>query len=46
MKLLWAKLALVVEIFSPLRDIVHSEKKDDTGLLTKYGVSRCAASVA
>ena len=46
MKLLWAKLALVDEIFSPLRGLVHSEMKDDTGLLTKYGLSCCAASVA
>ena len=38
-KLLWAKLALVVEFFSPFRDIAHSENKSDSRLLTKHGVS-------
>ena len=45
MKLLWSKWASVVEIFSPFRDIMHSENKDERVLSTEYGVSRCAASV-
>ena len=41
--LLWAKLALVINNFSPLRD---SENNQDKGLLTKQRVSLFAASVA
>ena len=46
MKLLWAKLALVFNIFSLFTAGKHSENNEGKGLLTKYSVSLFSVSVA